>query len=193
MVVFLLSIFSIIFFYNMGLVREKKYFKSIVNLITFFVIFVIFLNIFNDIIIKNFRRLSDTENILLSFYTRVDIWESALQLWKGTPLFGIGSYKSIIDIFDNNYINILFKNGILGVTFFVLFLGNNLIKSYKLFLNKHNNFIRTFALGMIGINISTIISMITMSTYNFIQTGSIYILLISIQDTLLGGKDVKIN
>ena len=193
LVVFLLSIFSIIFSYNMDLVREKKYFKSITNLITFFVIFVIFFNIFNGVIIKNFRRLSDAENIFMSFYARVDIWKSSLQLLKGTPLFGVGSYKSIIDIFDNNYINILFKNGILGVTFFVLFLGNNLIKSYKLFLNKHNNFIRTFALGMIGINITTIISMITMDPYNFIQTGSIYILLISIQDTLFGGKDVTIN
>jgi len=193
LVVFLLSIVSIIFSYNMDLVREKKYFKSVANLIAFFVIFVIFLNIFDNIIIKNFRRLSDVENMSRSFYARVDIWKSSLQLLKGTPLFGVGSYKSIIDIFDNNYINILFKNGIIGVTFFALFLGNNLIKSYKLFLNKHNNFIRTFALGMIGINISTIISMITMSTYNFIQTGSIYILLISIQDTLLGGKDVKIN
>ena len=36
-----------------------------------------------------------------------------------------------------------------------------------MFLNKHNNFIRTFALGMIGINITTIISMITMRHIQF--------------------------
>lgn len=131
-----------------------------------------------------FVRFSDYENIYYNFYTRYLAWESALEMWKTNPLLGNGPYKAYMDSFDNNYVVVLFRSGLIGFIAFVSLFLNNYRVSFKLIRLTPNEKIRTYCLSIVGVITTILVSMMASVSYNFIQVGAIFIFLIAIQDKL---------
>lgn len=78
-------------------------------------------------------RFTNVENMEESFGARVDAWSSALVTIESNLIIGVGSNKSVVTSLDNNYLMILYKNGVLGllIVSFVLLITLNI--GFKLY------------------------------------------------------------
>lgn len=171
-----LSLVSIYFVYVQRNYKNKMG-GTVFSIVIFIGITTISIIYFEDFFNK-FERFSNFENIKYNLYLRYEIWFDALNQWKENPLLGNGPYKYFMDTFDSNYVLVLYRYGLIGIVVFILFFAFNLTKSLK-----HSSNI--FSLGMVGLNIVFLVSMISAIPYNFIQLGAIYICLVAIQDKLI--------
>lgn len=178
----LLSAFIILVIYFRSLSKSKKVTRLIkTSFLTLLILFVIMYFV-SPLIFEKFGRFSNIYNIKLNFIARYEAWQSALDIWIINPILGNGPYKAYMDSFDNNYVLILYRNGLVGLLSFMAFFANNITKSFKIYKRVDIKGISIYGIAMVGVNISLLVSMLTAVTYNFIQTGSIYILLVAIQD-----------
>lgn len=135
---------------------------------------------------QNFKRFNDFENISHNFYTRVAVWDYSLQWIKERPLFGNGPGKAIIESFDNNYIIILFRYGIVGLIIFLLLLVKLYIRAFSNFFKSNNMNITIASLVIISVLNILNVTMLTAIPFDFIQTGTLFICCIAIYNALVG-------
>ncbi len=95
-----------------GAIKRKK---SLKIYFVIFLFFVAFLPSLFHTITDVLWRFSNTDNMSESFGARLDMWEIVFSSIENNPLIGLGSNKSEIKSIDNNYLMILYKNGILGL------------------------------------------------------------------------------
>lgn len=186
----LLSLAVIMLFYVISLITENKIGKFAKTSYFIILLMLIVVYFITPLIYEKFYRYSNIDNISLNFFLRYETWEKALFVWKKHPLIGHGPYKILMDSFDNNYVLILYRTGLLGLVTFCLFIWSNFRKSFKIFKNIKIIELKMYGLVMIGIHVIMVVSMFAAVTYNFIQIGTIYILLIAIQDKIIK-KELK--
>ncbi|KAB2865289.1 MAG: O-antigen ligase family protein, partial [Exiguobacterium chiriqhucha] len=178
------SLITTYFLYIIKTYKNLNSFKWL-SLISVLLVFV-FLVFYSQDFLYKFERFSDFENIKFNLYTRYEIWFDALNKWEESPLIGNGPYKYYMDTFDSNYVLMLYRYGLFGITFFTIFFLFNFIKAIK-----YSNSV--FSLGMVGVSVVFMISMISAIPFNFIQLGAIYISLIAIQDKMIFLKERSEN
>lgn len=172
----IISVLGIYFVYTFKTYRKSTIYKFI-SIVTFFTL-MIFITFYSQDFLNRFERFSDVENIKFNLYVRYEIWFEALDKWKQSPLIGNGPYKYYMDTFDSNYVLMLYRYGLIGLTLFIVLFLFNILKSIK-------NANTKFSLGMVGVNIVFMISMISAISFNFIQLGAIYIGLVAVQDKII--------
>ncbi|QHA93675.1 O-antigen ligase family protein [Bacillus sp. N1-1] len=138
-------------------------------------------------IMESFKRFRDIENIQLNFTTRVDAWETAIVYFKLHPLLGNGPGKAIMDSFDNNYILIIFRNGLIGLCLYLLFLLYNIfLPLTKIFGKRINEVIISHI--YIGVITPYLIFMLSSIPFHYLQTGFVFIIILAIYSSFIRGN-----
>ncbi len=127
---------------------------------------------------NNIGRIGELMQDLSTFNNRTEVWKIALDALAENYMFGVGIAKNSITTFDNNFIEIFVRYGLLGFSIYSLFFANNLLKALK------RRWID------IIINILFIISMLVTSTYRVTPLVIIYMIIIS--DSVREVKEVDI-
>lgn len=129
-VVFIFVIFFDLYFY--GIKTQKRLYGYMVLLVLVFSVLIPKLIIVTTDMLW---RFSNTSNIEQSFMTRVDAWTIALISIEEHFLLGVGSNKSEVQSLDNNFVMILYKNGMLGLILIIVVFMSAFRLCYKI-LNK---------------------------------------------------------
>jgi len=154
---FLLSIILIII--DLLIIR-KFYIKKNIVYITLLFVLILFIPTFIDLVLDKLWRFANIENMQESFGARLNMWNIALNSIYENILFGVGSNKSEIESLDNNYLIILYKQGLFGLLILFSIFIYSIIISLKLLIKKSNIFqelgvlsicfIIVFLIGMIS-------------------------------------------
>ena len=129
----LICIFIAIFFVDL-VSKGIKTKSRIVSYGSIFIFSLIALPKIFDVGQKVLWRFTNVQNMEESFGARIEAWNSALITIQSNFIIGVGSNKSMVKSLDNNYLMILYKNGIVGlliVSFILLLILNLGFKLYN--------------------------------------------------------------
>lgn len=168
--------------------KNVSSFKKIV--ITFIILgfSLLFLPMLSDFLSQNFRRYNDSANMSLNFFARVNVWEYSLGWISGNILLGNGPGKSIIKSFDNNYIIILFRYGLVTLLIFLFFIVKTYTLAFKKYFYETNINLTASSLIMISMVNILMITMLTAIPFDFLQTGSLFIASVGVYYSIIGGE-----
>lgn len=162
------------------LLVEKRY--KIFALILF-IAFVAFI-----FLLINPQYFPRTDNIIEYFGVRVDIWEIAIQGIRDNPLFGQGplTYMHIYQNYGNGimytqhahsiYLDPILSYGIVGILIIAPYVQKNISALYQCFKSRKDQTLMALIISVIAV---TLIHGILDYTVYFIQTGFVFMMLIS--------------
>lgn len=109
----------------------------------------------------------------------MDIWKKSLDLFKSSPLLGVGfqvipSLGFQLKDVHNMYVSFLSELGIIGLALFLLLFLLALIISWKLFKNSNDFFFKGLGFGVFLSVISSAITNFFGNHWTYIQLGSFY-------------------
>jgi len=144
-----------------------------------------------------------TEHIGNAFYgasydERVDTFENAISAWRGHPFIGVGvggfgpymaphPYYMPKDgwrIVNNEFIEILAENGILGLFAFSLFLLILIIRSIKAIIKTSDSYLRAIMVALLGTLVGIIVQYQTFSTLYIMHVWFLIGLMIACQNII---------
>jgi len=120
-----------------------------------------------------FSRVLDVQNTSESLNERFEIWDRNNKDLKDSIIFGNGPNKAEVRVFDNNYLFILYRNGLIGL---IPFLSLILIEFFKAQINIFRK--KNISESIVYSNIIFMISISLYSTSLFfnLQTGLLFML-----------------
>ncbi len=127
---------------------------------------------------KFYIRMTSGLNIIddNSWQLRMGRWGEALNLWRQSPFFGWGpGKKTMTTIVDNEWILLLRRYGILGVSVFVLWFGGYLVTLVKLArsLNRRagdeDRYLKVLVVAMQATLVSYAVYMMPSAVYHSLQ------------------------
>lgn len=135
-----------------------------------------------------FSRVLDIQNTSESLNERFEIWDRNNKDLKDSIIFGNGPNKSEVRVFDNNYLFILYRNGIVGLVIFVTFLLIEFFKSQINLIRKKN-----INESIVYSNIILMMSVSLYSTSLFfnLQTGLLLMIIIGWYSALTRGEQYE--
>lgn len=135
-----------------------------------------------------FSRVLDIQNTSESLNERFEIWDRNNKDLKDSIIFGNGPNKSEVRVFDNNYLFILYRNGMVGLVIFVTLLLIEFFKSQINIIRKKN-----INESIVYSNIILMISVSLYSTSLFfnLQTGLLLMIIIGWYSALIRGEQYE--
>jgi hypothetical protein len=145
--------------------------KLIISLTVVILILAFTLPIFIEKVMASLGRYTDLENMANSMNARFNAWDIALRWIYDYPLLGIGSNKVNMTSVDNNYIYLLYKNGLVGLGLYLLLFSFMSFISIRAFLKSNSKevFTPTVAMVTTGLILTTLIGMLTAVPLNMVQ------------------------
>lgn len=160
------------------LLVEKKYKFFMISLCLLFIAFIL------AIVYPQF--FPRTNNIIEYFGVRIEIWEVAIQGIRDNFLFGEGPltymhiYSKYADIYTQHahslYLDPLLSYGIVGVGIMVPYVYENIVELKKVIASKVDTTLISLIISVIAV---TMIHGILDYTVYFVQTGFVFLMLIS--------------
>ncbi|HWC00678.1 MAG TPA: O-antigen ligase family protein [Bryobacteraceae bacterium] len=127
----------------------------------------------------------DGSGIDSSAGTRLTIWEDALQVFKGDPIFGTGfntyQYMHRVGPYQdthNMYVKVLVETGLAGLAIFVLLLWKMYCCGFHLFRTASDDFLASLGLGFAGLMVCVVAGNLFGDRWMYMQiTGYTFALL----------------
>ncbi len=111
-----------------------------------------------------------------SWQLRMGRWDEALSLWRQSPVFGWGPGKRTMStIVDNEWLLLLRRYGVLGVTVFILWFGGmfaalvRLARSLNMRRDNEDRYLKVLTIAMQAVLVSYAIYMIPSVVYHSLQ------------------------
>jgi len=123
-----------------------------------------------------FFRLESLRNPFntTSWQAKVITWKYVFNLVKSSPIFGWGPCKNLVDFsVDNEWLLMLFRYGILGLSIFIFWAINILYGLYRMSKKYSDKEIVVFTIALQATLIVYLINMIPAAFYHMVQTMSI--------------------
>ena len=138
-----------------------------------------------------------------SFDERVDTFSTATQAWRENPWFGVGfggfgTYaaehpyympKDGWRIVNNQFIEILAENGIIGFIIFLSILGILIVRSIKAIKISKNYYTKSIMISLLAVLIGIIAQYQTFSTLYIMHIWFVIGLMIAVQNLIIFGHE----
>lgn len=123
---------------------------------------------------------------------RLDLWEHAIEQFKGNPVFGIGfnSFGFTVEEGEltdthNFYLKTLSEQGVIGISLLAIVLMKAFLSGMRLYRNSGTNFQKALGLGFMGTVISVAITNIFGDRWSYFVLGGYFWILWGIVDRSL--------
>lgn len=138
-----------------------------------------------------------------SYDERVETISSAMTMWQESPLVGSGpgSFGPYMAnhpfyvptdgwrIVNNEFIEILAENGIIGLFIFILIILLAVIRSFKAILRTKDFYLKAILIGLLGAFIGVLAQYQTFSTLYIVHVWFLIGLIVAIQNIILLPKN----
>jgi len=151
-----------------GMLRQFQY-----ALIIGLIIFVMIIKFTPSDFFFRLKSLGDPFNTA-SWQAKVITWNYVFNLVKSSPIFGWGPCKNLVDFsVDNEWLLILFRYGIFGLSIFIFWAINILYELYRMSKKYSDKEIIVLTVALQATLIAYLINMIPAAFYHTIHTMSI--------------------
>lgn len=176
-VIIFLVLYKYLFMFGM-----KRWVKMLIIILPILIIsFIIILNIAPE---KFFFRIGGLSDIwsTTSLQARIRVWGDIFEIWKGSPIFGWGPMKVTMTTIhvDNEWLLLLTRYGIFGVTIFLLWFMKFYSGLMKIAKKTSFEEVKLFSIALQAILLACAVFMIPAGVYHSLQLMPILMILLGL-------------
>jgi O-antigen ligase len=140
-----------------------------------------------------------------SYNERIATFDNAMVAWRDHPWLGIGvggfgpyiaSHPQYMPkdgwrIVNNEFLEVLAETGVVGLSFFFIFIVFLVVRTLKAILLTKDNYLRAVLVGLLGAFIGVLVQYQTFSTLYIMHVWFLIGFMVAVQNIVLGGAEIN--